>query len=134
VAAASVTESVVWVKRLPDNSIFSAEEGAILLALDAGEQSTHDRFVVFSELLLCLQAIQKRKVANMSILETVSQIHNLLARDKKVAFMSLPSHVGMGGNSAVDAAAKAALNLANSAVPVPFTDFLSEVEGYVRRK
>jgi ribonuclease HI len=135
VAAAAVTESVVLVKRLPDHSsIFSAEARAILLALDAAEQSTYDRFVVLSDSLSCLQAIQNRKLTNMSILEIVSRVHELIARGKKVAFMWLPSHVGVGGNSAADAAAKAALSLAASAVPVPFTDFQSEVEGYVRRR
>jgi hypothetical protein len=63
VAAAAVTESAVLVKRLPDHSsIFSAEARAILLALDAAMQSANDRFVVLSDSLSCLQAIQNRKL------------------------------------------------------------------------
>jgi ribonuclease HI len=102
-AAAAVTESVVLVKRLPDHSsIFWAEARAILLALDVAEQSTYDRFVVLSDSLSCQQAIQNRKRSNMSILETVSRVHELIVRGKKVAFMWLTRHVGVGGNSAAD--------------------------------
>jgi hypothetical protein len=35
----------------------------------------------------------------------------------------LPSHTGLAGNVSVDAAAKVALNLAESQTPVPFSDF-----------
>jgi hypothetical protein len=52
----------------------------------------------------------------------------------KSFFCGLSSRVGIGGNSAVDATAKAALNLAVCAVPVPFTDFQSHVGSYIRRK
>jgi ribonuclease HI len=135
VAAAAVTESAVLVKRLPDHSsIFSAEARAILLALDAAVQSDNDRFVVLSDSLSCLQAIQNRKLNNALILEIVSRVHQLVAGGSKVVFMWLRSHVGIGGHSAVDAAAKAALNLAVCANPEPFTDFQSQVVSYVRRK
>jgi hypothetical protein len=90
VAAAAVTESVVFVKRLPDHSsIFSAEAGAILLTLGAAEQSMYDRFVVLSDSLSCPQAIQNRKHISMSILEIVSRVHELIARGKKEALMWL---------------------------------------------
>jgi hypothetical protein len=37
--------------------------------------------------------------------------------------MWLPSHAGLAGNVSADAAAKAALNLPESLIPVPYTDF-----------
>jgi hypothetical protein len=61
-------------------------------------------------------------------------MHQLVAGGSKVVLMWLPSHVGISGNSAVDAAARAALNLAVDAVPMPFTDFQAQVGSYVRRK
>jgi ribonuclease HI len=118
VAAAAVTESAVLVKRLPDHSsIFSAEARAILLALDAAMQSVNDRFVLLSNSLSCLQAIQNRKLNNALILEIVNRVHQLVAGGSKVVLMWLPSHVGISSNSAVDAAAKAALNLAIHGLP-----------------
>ena len=41
----------------------------------------------------------------------------------RVAFMWVPSHVGLAGNSAADIAAKAALLLPTSNLPVPSSDF-----------
>jgi ribonuclease HI len=135
VAAAAVTESAVLVKRLPDHSsIFSVEARAILLTLDAAMQSANDRFVVLSDSLSCLQAIQNRKLNNALILDIVCRVHQLVTGGSKVVFMWLPSHVGIGDNSVVDAAAKAALNLTVGAGPVPFTDFQAQVGSYVRRK
>jgi hypothetical protein len=90
--------------------------------------------VVLSGSLSCLQAVQNRKLSNMLIMEIVSRAHQLATGGRKIVFMWLPSHVGIGGNSAVDAAAKAALNPAVSAVPVPFTVIQSQIGSYVRHK
>jgi hypothetical protein len=88
VAAAAVAESAVLVKRLSDHSsIFSAEARAILLALDGALQSANDRFVMLSNLLACLHAIQNRKLSNMLILEIVSRAHELVAGGRKIVFL-----------------------------------------------
>jgi hypothetical protein len=47
----------------------------------------------------------------------------ILSRGAKVADMWVPSHVGLAGNSAIDIAAKAALLLPISNLPVPSSDF-----------
>jgi ribonuclease HI len=137
VGAAAVTDSVVLVKRLPDHtSIFSAEARAILLALGATERSVIDRFLIISDSLSCLLAIKNQKLTNPLILELVSRVHELISSEKKLVFMWLHSHVGLGlgDNSAADAAAKAALGLAAGTVPVPFADFYASVNRYVKRK
>ena len=58
----------------------------------------------------------------------------MISSGKKLVFMWLPSHVGLGNNKAADAAAKAALGLAAGTVPVPSTDFYASVNRYVRSK
>ena len=45
--------------------------------------------------------------------------------------MWLPSHTGLAGNVSVDAAAKAALNLAESQIPVPFSDFYPLINTHI---
>jgi ribonuclease HI len=135
VAAAAVTDSAVLVKRLPDHaSIFSAEVRAILLALGVMERSVTDQFLILSDSLSCLLAIKNRKLANPLILEIVSRVHELISSGKKLVFMWLPSHFGLGNNTAADAAAKAALGLAAGTAPVPSTDFHASVNRYVRSK
>jgi len=43
----------------------------------------------------------------------------------------VPSHVGISGNEVADFAAKAALSLEVSDMPVPYTDFKAYVKPYV---
>ena len=47
----------------------------------------------------------------------------LLLSNHKVVFMWVPSHIGLAGNSAADIAAKAALLLPVSNLPVPHSDY-----------
>jgi ribonuclease HI len=112
VAAAAMSRLGTRVKRLPnDASIFSGEARAILLALDMVEQASSDKFVVMSDSLSCLQSIENRHFCNPLILEIIMRVHDLLSDGRNITFMWLPSHVGLAGNVAVDAAAKAALTL-----------------------
>jgi kelch-like protein 2/3 len=135
VAAAAVTDSAVLVKRLPDHaSIFSAEARAIILALGVIERSVIDRFLILSDSLSCILAIKNRKLTNPLILEIVSRVHELISSGRKLVFMWLPSHVGLGNNMAADAAAKAALGLAAGTAPVPATDFYASVNRYIKSK
>jgi hypothetical protein len=45
--------------------------------------------------------------------------------------MWLPSHAGLAGNVSADAAAKAALNLPESLIPVPYSDFYPLINNYI---
>ena len=96
--------------------------------------SANERFLILSDSLSCLQSIQNRKLNHPIILEIITFIHRLIVDGKQLVFMWLPSHAGLAGNVSADAAAKAALNLAESQTPVPYSDFYPLVHNYIFSK
>jgi kelch-like protein 2/3 len=132
VASAAISGARLSIKRLPDSSsIFSAEARAILLALNIVDMSANKRFLILSDSLSCLQSIENRKLNHPLILEIIIFIHRLIVGGKQIAFMWLPSHAGLAGNVSADAAAKAALNLSESLIPVPYSDFYPLINNYI---
>ena len=74
----------------------------------------------------CLQSLKNRDLSHPLISDILCRVHVLLSRGAQVAFMWVPiSHVGLVSNSAADIAAKAALLLPISNLPVPPSDFCS---------
>jgi ribonuclease HI len=135
VAAAAVSRLGTRVKRLPnDASIFSGEACAILLALDMAEQASSDKLLVMSDSLSCLQSIENRHFYNPLILEILVRVHGLLSSGHNITFMWLPSHVGLAGNVAADAAAKAALTLFPASSAIPYSDFKPVINSYAAAK
>ena len=97
--------------RIADNaSVFTAETHAILLALQVIEGSERSKFIIFSDSYSCLQAISSVKWQNPAILNILETYEKLHKQRKDVRFCWIPSHMGISGNDAADAAAKSALN------------------------
>ncbi|KAG1708490.1 RNA-directed DNA polymerase from mobile element jockey [Nymphon striatum] len=92
------------------SSIFSAESKALLLALDIVENSTYGRYIILSDSLSCLMALDNMKYSHPTICEILFKLHNL-SFSNHVIFCWLPSHVGISGNEKADLAAKSALSL-----------------------
>jgi ribonuclease HI len=135
VAAAALSRLGTRVKRLLDDaSIFSGEAQAILLALDMAEQAGCERVLIMADSLSCLQSIENRHLSNALVLEIIMRVHGFLSGGHKITFMWLPSHVGLAGNVAVDAAAKAALNLPIAVSYIPYSDFKPLINSYVATK
>src|SRR5208282_3493787 len=131
VAAAAVSSGKTLTKRLPDHaSIFSAESQAIILAMDIAKQSSNTKILILSDSLSCLQSVQNRNLNNPFILNIITEIHTLIESGKQIFIMWIPSHIGLPGNSAADAAAKAALNHTTSEGTVPYSDFKSTINSY----
>ena len=132
VAAAALSGPRLSVKRLPNgSSIFSAESRAILLALNIADMSVNERILILSDSLSCLQSIENQKLNHSLILEIIIFIHRIILDGKQLALMWLPSHTGLAGNVSADAAAKAALNLPESLIPVPYSDFYPLINNYI---
>ena len=110
-------------KWLPNSSpIFSAEARGLLMALDMVHQSSDRQLLFLSDSLSCLQSLKNRNVSHTLIADILCRVHVLLSRGAQVAFMWVPCHVGLAGNSAADIAAKTSL-LPISNLPVPPSDF-----------
>ncbi|KAG1672408.1 RNA-directed DNA polymerase from mobile element jockey [Nymphon striatum] len=123
VAAAAISSLMSLSSRLPDkSSIFSAESKALLLALDIVENSTYGRYIILSDSLSCLMALDSMKYSHPTICDILVKLH-LLTKSNHVIFCWLPSHVGISGNEKADFAAKSALSLPVDHQIIYFHDF-----------
>ena len=95
-AVLSVTPNSPFSCRLRDHcSIYTAELQAILFALKQTYQSQERKFMIFSDSLSALQALQEL-------------LHKINADQKEIVFMWVPGHVEIRGNEVADRAAKKA--------------------------
>jgi ribonuclease HI len=135
VAAAAACENSISTSRLTDNSsIFSAEIYAINHALNFVKDHNSKQYIIFSDSLSGLMAVQNRLWGYSLILETLEKIHNLRVNGKTVVFVWLPSHVGIKGNTDADMAAKAALAAKPDNVLIPHSDFRQYINQYFKSK
>ena len=93
------------------------------MALDMVHQSADRQLLFLSDSLSCLQSLKNRALSHPLIADILCRVHILSSRGTQVAFMWVPSHVGLAGNSAADIAARAALLPPISNIPVPSSDF-----------
>ena len=135
VGSASVTGKdygKVFRERLPScSSVYSAELKALFLALNMVYQSKEKQFVIFSDSLSALTAIKERKLDHPFLQDIFQGFNTLLEDGKHIVLAWVPSHVGIKGNCAADAAAKEALELHNEDFAVRYTDLKTNVKSYV---
>jgi len=125
-AAAVVAPNSVKTVRLPDNaSIFTAELHALDMALGIIRRTRNKDYVVYSDSLSSLQAIDSCKVENPLIFKILKDHSQLINSGKSITFCWIPSHVGIRGNENADTAAKAGLDVAISNMRFPVSDLLA---------
>jgi len=132
VTAAAIVNNHSLTLRLPDNSsIFSAESKAISIALEAIRGFKHKSYIIFSDSLSCLQAINNYN--NNPFITEILQLHDLLATSQcEVVFCWLPGHVGIKGNGLADAAAKDADGISVSTMSIPYSDSKQNITSYIK--
>ena len=97
--------------RLRDGcSIFTAEVEAINKALTYVKFSTRKSFVIFSDSMFVLQAIESQESKNPLVNRVLQACQQILFNDKFITFCWLPSHRDIRGNEDADRAAKDALS------------------------
>ena len=125
-AAAVVAPNFVNTVRLPDNAnIFTAEIHALDMALNIIRRARSKDYVVFSDSLSSLQAVESCKVENPLILKILKDHNQLINSGKSITFCWIPSHVGIWGNEDDDIAAKAGLDVAITNMRFPVSDLLT---------
>ena len=87
--------------------------------------------MILSDSLSCLQSIENEKLTHPLILEIIIFTHQLIVDRKQIAYMWLPSHVGLAGNVSADAVAEAALNLREAQILVPYSDFYLLINSHI---
>ena len=99
--------------RLRDGcSIFTAEVEAINKALTYVNVPSRKSFVIFSDSLSVLQAIESQESKNPLLNRVLQTCQKILSNGKFITFCWIPSHRDITGNEDVDRAAKDALSKA----------------------
>ena len=115
-----------------NNSIFSAELRALILALEYIQTTNHRNYIIFSDSKSSLQALQDRQTSNPLVSRALELYTTLCNEHKNILFCWLPSHVSIRGNEAADRAAKGALTSAVSIAEVPASDWKPKAVQFVQ--
>jgi len=121
--------------RLPDNSsIYTAELHALQMAFNIALQSPHSHFVIFSDSLSSLTALNGNKFNHPSIVDLLEKHSKLTKQGKSIVLAWIPSHIGIKGNDKADALAKDALNMNVTNIKIPYTDLKININKYIQNK
>ncbi|GFN80517.1 RNA-directed DNA polymerase from mobile element jockey [Plakobranchus ocellatus] len=120
--------------RLRDGaSVFSTELEGIALALTEIKKISkyHKNFVIYSDSLSALQAIQSK---NFKVID-IRRLYNLIRKFPPyvhISFVCIPAHVGIQGNENVGKLAKAFLNRAScSGKLICWSDLKPKITAYI---
>nr|XP_053626378.1 uncharacterized protein LOC128684231 [Cherax quadricarinatus] len=133
--AAVFLDSVVHGHLLSSASIFTAELYAILAALIRIASMPVSSFVVVSDSLSALQAIQKFDTPHPLVLHIQLWLHRIFTKHKDIVFCWVPGHVDVQGNEQADTAARSAVHdLPISYRGIPFTDYFAAISSHLHTR
>ena len=116
-----------------DSSIFNAELQGILLALGKikNMSKSHKKFVIYTDSLSALLAIQNRNFKSKNVRRVFNTIKGISPK-VCISFVWIPSHVGITGNENADRLAKAALfGTQNTKLFICWSDLKPKIDKYI---
>ena len=119
--------------RIPDGtSVFTAEAKAIdLRSFGFIDNFTlSERFVIFSDSLSVLKALNHTSSKNSQI-QIILEQHHEISKTKEVIFCWIPGHVNITGNETADRKAKESLKLNTSMFEITSNNFKPFINNYV---
>ena len=118
--------------RIPDDtSIFTTEAKAVDLALDFIRTcDTYNKFIIFSDSLSVLKAMNHTSSKNPNIQKLLEKCHKLLA-NKEIVLCWIPSHIGILENETVDQKAKTCAFIITNFFKIPFSNFKPSINKYI---
>ena len=118
--------------RLRDDCSIYAEIEAINKALTYVNVSTRKRFVIFSDSMSVLQAIESQESKNPLVNRVLQTCQEILSNGKFITFCWIPSHRDITGNEDADRAAKDALSKAQPThFELPCADVFIQIQPFV---
>ena len=123
VGCAVISDNHSNMQRIPDDSsIFTAEAKAVDLA--------NYKFIIFSDSLSVLKAMNHTSSKNPQIQKLLEKCHDLLTY-KEIVLCWIPSHIGIQGNEMVDKQAKTSLSLEPTSFKISFSNFKPSINKYI---
>ena len=135
IAEAAKSNNLSAQVRLPGNaSIFTAELQALKMAFNIVKNCDWDRFIIFTDSLSSLQALDSNNCDHPLIQDILKLFNDCLSVNKKVILAWVASHVGIKGNEKADELAKQALNFNVLDLKAPYTDLKVNVNTVFQQK
>jgi ribonuclease HI len=106
---AFICENNSFTFRLNDSvSTYTTEAYAILKALEYIQTSNYVKFLILTDSINVLHSLKNTFSDNQMVTKILELTHKLHSLGKVIAFMWIPSHIGINGNEQVDLLAKTA--------------------------
>ncbi len=106
----------------------------MLLALEHVSLSQNDKFIIFSDSLSAIQALQGCDFRNSLLMLFLKEYKELTENHQKTIILCLiPSHIGIPGNEAADEAAKHDLDLPITEICIHYEDYKLHIKNYIDR-
>jgi kelch-like protein 2/3 len=99
--------------------------------LDFIASADQSDFIVFSDSLSSIQALESSDFSNPLVVKILEKCHAILERGQRVVLAWCPGHVGIPGNEKVDRLAREAVRLPVTQVAIPQSDFKAAVNKLV---